>query len=275
MSAPRARWVVGLGAKVRIDLRWWLLALAMAAVAVRLGFWQMERAELKEAMQGRYFDRLAMAALPCAHLAAARDVAFLRIALTGRFEPGREYLWDNRTYQGQAGYEVLTPFVCTDGTRVLVDRGWIATGGDRARLPRWFTPIVPVSLVGFVFVPASGVQWFISSAWPVGWPKRVGRLDLERIVREQTLPVPVAADPVASDPAVADRVIGARVAAARATELSGAGAMYRYPIIIDGAGSGTFAYNFEPASISPLRNRGYVVQWFAIAVGILGYLGYR
>ena len=63
--------------------------------------------------------------------------------------------------------------------------------------------------------------------------------------------------------------------AAGATAVPGPGATYRYPIIVDGGGNGTFAYNFEPSSISPTRNRGYVVQWFAIAAGILGYLGYR
>ena len=176
------------------------------------------------------------------------------MTLTGRFVPGREYLWDNRTYQGRAGYEVLTPFTCNDGAQLLVDRGWIGTGDDRARLPRWNTPTAPLNLVGFVFVPAMGATWLQSTArgdWATNWPKRIGRLDIQRIAEDQS------------------------ASSGQAAAATPAHQTYRYPVIVDGGGSGAFAYNFEPASISPTRNRGYVVQWFALAAGILGYLGYR
>ena len=268
MRASRSRWIVPLGRRTSVDLRWWLLAFAMAAVAVRLGIWQMDRAALKETMQQHYYDRLAMAAVPCATLAHALDPAFLRVRLEGRFVPGREYLWDNRTYQGRAGYEVLTPFACADGTRLLVDRGWIPTGDDRDRDQRWPTPDAPVILAGFVFVPAVGVQWLADAAWPSGWPKRIGRLDMTRIAQDQG--EQSTAPP--GRPVTVERLVE------RVVERVGEGVgdgMYRYPVIVDGAGSGTFVYNFEPASISPTRNRGYVVQWFALAVGIVGYLGYR
>ena len=262
MTNTNPLWLVHVG-RIRIDARWWLLAIGLAAVAIRLGIWQMDRAELKEAMQRRYYDRLAMTAEPCAnvrHAGDAQEAAFFRVSLAGRFVPGKEYLWDNRTYHGEAGYEVLTPFVCNDGTQLLVDRGWIGTGKGRDQLPRWETPVTPVNLVGFVFVPASGgalFNWFTSSEWPSAWPKRIGRLDLERIAQDQQL--------------------GGKYDDSSARQAGGrvANNMYPYPIIVDGPGSGTFAYNFEPASVSPIRNRGYVVQWFAIAAGILGYLGYR
>jgi cytochrome oxidase assembly protein ShyY1 len=107
------------------------------------------------------------------------------------------------------------------------------------------TPVDTVDLVGFVYAPAAAAVNFAPADWPAGWPKRIGQLDIEHIARD-----------------------------AQARPGSGAG-QYRFPLIVDGGGPGTFAYNFEAASFSPVRHWGYAVQWFAMAAGIVLYLGYR
>ncbi len=69
---------------------------------------------------------------------------FRRIAVSGRFEPSRQFLLDNRSHAGKPGYEVLTPFVLDDGQRILVNRGWVPFRGYRDQLP-------DVSMTGIAF----------------------------------------------------------------------------------------------------------------------------
>jgi cytochrome oxidase assembly protein ShyY1 len=227
----------------QVDLRWWLLAIAMAAVAVRLGIWQLDRADQKIALQDAYYDRIALNPVPCARAVGEPRPAYVRVRLDGRFETGREYLLDNRTSDATAGYEVLTRFRCTDGTLFLVNRGWIPGGSSRDRLPVWTTPSEPVRLTGFVYVPTGLPPLIDQDDWPVAWPeagpKRIGYLDPERLHTE------------------------------------GPPEQFRYPVYVDAAGPGVFKPNYAVESVSPDKHWGYAVQWFAIAAAILAYLGYR
>jgi surfeit locus 1 family protein len=109
------------------------LTLALLTLFVSLGRWQWSRASEKELAQTQ-FERGGAALQP-----GSRDLAslgrFQRVQLTGRFEPDRQFLLDNRSHAGKPGYEVLTPFLLDDGRRVLVNRGWIPFTGYRDRLP--------------------------------------------------------------------------------------------------------------------------------------------
>ncbi len=227
----------------QIDLRWWLLAIAMAAIALRLGLWQLDRAEQKIELQDAYYNRIATEPVGCGEATRSSAPAYLRVRLEGRFLPGREYLLDNRTANGVAGYEVFTAFRCTDGTRFLVNRGWISAGASRDVLPTWQTPSNVVRLTGFIYVP-TGLPPLVGEdhwpeAWPASGPKRIGYLDAERLKAE------------------------------------GPPTQFRFPVFAEGAGPGVFTPNYEAESVSPDKHWGYAVQWFAIAAAILAYLGYR
>jgi len=61
---------------------------------------------------------------------------FKRVAFSGgHFEPAHQFLLDNISHAGKAGYEVLTPYVLRDGRRILVNRGWVSFSGYRDQLP--------------------------------------------------------------------------------------------------------------------------------------------
>lgn len=112
-----------------------LAGLALLALTVSLGNWQLRRAEEKRALQAR-IDALATRP-PVALRADAVDVPeWLPLRLEGRWRGEATILLDNRTHGGRAGYHVLTPLELADGSGVvLVNRGWVAAGPDRARLP--------------------------------------------------------------------------------------------------------------------------------------------
>lgn len=109
--------------------------LAAVLITVQLGNWQLRRAREKAALQAQ-LDVLAARPAGALRADALRPPEWLPLRLEGRWlEEGTIYL-DNRTHRGRAGYHVFSPFVLADGSgAVLVNRGWIAAGADRGRLP--------------------------------------------------------------------------------------------------------------------------------------------
>lgn len=125
-----------------------LIALALVALFVRLGFWQLDRARQAEDLKTEVDSR---ARSPTIELNAATtlppDMRFRRVHVTGRFEPDQQIFLDNQMHEGSAGVRVITPLrVAARETRVLVDRGWIPLGASRERLPQ---PEVPAGEVEF------------------------------------------------------------------------------------------------------------------------------
>jgi surfeit locus 1 family protein len=112
---------------VRLERRDWVglaVAFAVAAVCVRLGFWQLDRLH-----ERRAHNALVLAArrLPPLELTgtvtldAARD---RRLHARGVYDYHAERLWRGRAYEGIPGVDLVTPLRLADGAAVLVDRGW-------------------------------------------------------------------------------------------------------------------------------------------------------
>jgi len=111
-----------------------LACLALALLTLQLGNWQLRRADEKSALQAR-LDALAQQA-PRTVDGRARPDDGQPVVLVGRWRGAGTVFLDNRTHGGRAGYQVFTPLELADGSgQVLVNRGWIAAGLDRARLP--------------------------------------------------------------------------------------------------------------------------------------------
>ncbi len=60
---------------------------------------------------------------------------FQRLSVTGTLDGAHQFLLDNRSWRGTAGYEVLTPLRRPAARTLLVDRGWVPFTGSRRRLP--------------------------------------------------------------------------------------------------------------------------------------------
>jgi cytochrome oxidase assembly protein ShyY1 len=134
------------------------LALVFAVACVLLGRWQW----------GRYEDRSVQATAVTTHYAAtpvplgsvtsrlppSEADQWLRVTATGRYAAGKQLLVRNRALDGQPGLEVLVPFDVSgdlSGTRVFVDRGWVANADAAADLPEVPPPPTgEVALVGWL-----------------------------------------------------------------------------------------------------------------------------
>lgn len=129
--------------------------LAVAALCAALGVWQLDRARETRQLAAAYerLGRDAPIAVTSSQLPAAA-VALRRVTAHGTFDPRYLVFVDNRVLNGVPGYHVVMPLRLEGGDRyVLVNRGWIAAGPDRSRLPEIRTPTAPVDVNGIAVVP--------------------------------------------------------------------------------------------------------------------------
>jgi surfeit locus 1 family protein len=142
---PRARAVVTL-----------LAALAGVALAARLGFWQLDRADQKIALQTSLEARSREPVLDGPSLARSPLFAAAqhhrRVALRGRWLAERTVFLDNRQMDGKVGFFVVTPLALDAApATVLVERGWAPRNfASREALPPIETPTSAVTVAGVV-----------------------------------------------------------------------------------------------------------------------------
>ncbi len=119
------------------------LALAFAVVCIFLGRWQWGRYEERSVQAQAVSSHYAAAPVPLGSVTArippSEEDQWLRVSATGRYATGQQLLVRNRSLDGQPGLEVLVPLDLSGdltGTRVFVDRGWVANADSAADLPQ-------------------------------------------------------------------------------------------------------------------------------------------
>jgi surfeit locus 1 family protein len=125
-----------------------IAAIVTIAATARLGFWQLDRAHQKEALQAQY-ER--MRAAPVLELGGAHTQAerYRRVAVSGEFDTQHEILLDNQVHQGMAGYHVLTPLRIAAGDKlVMVNRGWIGRIKEYPSIPDIPSELGTITITG-------------------------------------------------------------------------------------------------------------------------------
>jgi surfeit locus 1 family protein len=144
---------------------WVLLVAALLGVALtlRLGLWQLDRAAQKTRLQEQIESRRTMPVLNTAGLSGAAPEALhqRRVALQGQWVPAAVVYLDNRQMRGRPGFYVLSPFALSDGTAVLVQRGWLPRDAqDRTRVGAPDLPEGPQVLIGRLAPPPARLLEF-------------------------------------------------------------------------------------------------------------------
>ena len=111
-----------------------LLTLVGVALFVNLGRWQWNKGNFRAA-EAAQFAHGTDTAEPLAARGLEQVPRFQRITVTGKLDPARQFLLDNRTNEGRPGYEVLTPLYRDGHDAILVNRGWVPFSGYREKLP--------------------------------------------------------------------------------------------------------------------------------------------
>jgi surfeit locus 1 family protein len=221
---------------LRVSLAPTLVVVVLLPVLVGLGLWQLQRAEEKRQIAAEFEAGAQPVTVqdPGALRALGELPRFQVVRLSGRYVPGRQFLLDNMTDGGAAGYRVLTPFEAEGSdVWVIVDRGWVARGFD-GTLPDVTVEDGLRSVEGRTNrLPRPGLELAGSPAVEGGWPRvvqfpRLG--DLEAILGR-----PLAGAVVLLDPAAEDG----------------------------------FLRRWQPIEFGPERHVGYAVQWFALAATLV------
>ena len=115
-----------------------LLVLAGTALCVRLGVWQLERLTLRRAFNDHYL--VASVSAPLILTAAPQDdltgMEYRMVTVTGTYDPANQVVLRNQFHDNQPGYFLLTPLLLSDGSAMIIERGWIPADGN-ARPADW------------------------------------------------------------------------------------------------------------------------------------------
>lgn len=170
-------------------------AILMLALLVSAGFWQLGRAEEKRVIAAEQIYRGEKGTLVIEPgllaTAALERLRHRRARASGRYRADKQYLLDNRTHRGVAGYHVLTPLrLRGSDVHVLVNRGWQPVGPDRARLPEITVSAQALAEDGLVVAPpASGLALGSTGYDGQSWPRVVQQVDLARMQAQLGAPL--------------------------------------------------------------------------------------
>ncbi|MFC7302412.1 SURF1 family protein [Cognatiluteimonas weifangensis] len=219
----------------------WALALLAIALFTRLGLWQLQRMQQKQAMlaavagvlQARQPQPLAVAADP------QRRAGYDWSAGRGHFLAAPAVLLDNQSREERAGVRAYRVFQPAVGTPLLVELGWLPLPGDR-RLPAVPRPAGEWQLAGLLTPPpAAGL----------GGGAALARADGALLT-------------LALDPPTLRRALDLPALAPRVLKLDPAQALDAGPGYVRDL-------DILPNTLPPERHLGYAVQWFALAAAVL------
>ena len=218
-----------------------LVVLVLLPLMVFLGFWQLSRGQEKQALLQSYAERRAAQPISVAQLETVADPAFRRVQLRGQFDAAHSVLLDNRMRDGKAGVELLQPFHDqTSGQWLLLNRGWLPWP-DRRTPPAFTTPDQPLNINAWVYVAPGETFQLHADPAAAKWPRLLTALHPQALWAE--------------------------------LERSG----FAFELRAE-AGPATYETQWPVVAMGPEKHLGYVVQWFAMALALLGlylYLGWH
>ncbi len=165
-----------------------VLALALAALFVRLGLWQLDRLAWRRALNAEVAAHISAPPVPVDSL--PRDSAamrYRRVRIHGVFDYANEIVITQRIRGGSPGVNLLTPLrVPGHDTAYLVNRGWVYSPDGRNIDATTWRERDTVAVLAFALPAPSHVE----NASGAVSPKIMRALDLDAV--QKGLPYPVA-----------------------------------------------------------------------------------
>lgn len=227
-----------------------LVTLVVFTLLVKLGLWQLSRAEFKQQWQQTLVLREQQAALNYTQLLSltqteptdAEEAALLtgyRLSINATPVKQPLLLLDNQVYQGQVGYLAYQLFEVTpDSPWILVELGFVSAGKDRQILPA-LTPITAgqYQLTGRVYQ---------KQANPLS-DELHPEMQVDKPIRFQNLAMPALAKLLHHDIAAA-------------------------VLQPDSVPQYSLPQPWVPIPLSAQKHQGYALQWFTMAAVFLGLM---
>jgi surfeit locus 1 family protein len=165
-----------------------VIAVALAALFVRLGFWQLDRLAWRRALNAEVAAHITAPPVTVAML--PRDSAamrYRRVLVRGVYDYPNEVVITQRIRGGSPGVNLLTPLrVAGSDSAYLINRGWVySPDGKTVDQAQWREPDT-VEVLAFA-LPANTSD---ASAAGASGPKLMRSLDFDAV--QKGMPYPVA-----------------------------------------------------------------------------------
>lgn len=203
-------------------------------VTIALGFWQLERAEEKQALLSEYQGRELANPVVFNTQDSAVDQQYRRVRATGEFINSHTLLLENRIRHGKPGFEVLTPLALGEGQPWLwVNRGWIAGSLDRSQLPKVPDVTGSTTVWGHLYQAIDKPFTVGAETWRPQWPQVLQNFDTALLAAHLKTP------------------------------------FYPYTLRLDQESPAALETGWEVVNLSPATHTGYAVQWFTMALALV------
>ena len=111
------------------------LIFATLVLLISLGFWQLDRADEKRAIEGQIDSANSGDVKLIDSAEFLKDKEYYHVRLQGSYIGDKQFIYDNQIVDQISGYYVLTPLVLKgDSKAVLINRGFIPWNGRRDKL---------------------------------------------------------------------------------------------------------------------------------------------
>lgn len=213
-----------------------LILIVCIPTFIKLGLWQLNKAQLKQEIQTSYNQSLDDHALSLPEQLDNLDSwNYKKVKISGHYDTQYQILLDNQVEQSRGGFHVITPLKI-DGRDeyVLINRGWIAGNENHTTLPDVTTPTAKVEIIGLVWLPSKKIFSLESEAQKSQWQSVWQNMDMKRY--QASVPIKVL------------------------------------PIVIKldtKSDAGGFVRNWQLPAEKIATNMGYAYQWFGFAIASL------
>ncbi|MEI6868686.1 MAG: SURF1 family protein [Methylophilaceae bacterium] len=106
---------------------------------IKLGFWQLDRADQKKIINMAFVERQNQPPIPLNKETIQMpiiDIIWHHVTISGEFLNDKNIILDNQVVQEKAGFLIYTPFKILDSNKIiLVNRGWYPLSNSRNDVP--------------------------------------------------------------------------------------------------------------------------------------------
>lgn len=213
---------------------WFLITLTAFAILIKLSWWQLDRAAEKTGQLQQQSEWQAQGPVNWTQLQRIdlSQADLLQFADLGQWLAPMVWLVDNKIVDGKVGYDVVVPvqFSRFDAP-LLVNLGWIEGAGSRAELPEFEIP-EHLAVEGVLRTTFGNIRLGQNLEDHGQWPMRIQQIELDDLAAY--LPQPA------------------------------------FPAVIYQQGASPFVTHYQAVVMPPEKHRGYALQWFLLAVAVVG-----
>ena len=113
--------------------------LIVFSILIKLGLWQLERADHKKNLNESYKLRQSEKVIDLnihKSINSKESILWRRVSLNGSFYKEKNLIVDNQIFKHEAGFNILTPFkINGTGMTILINRGWHKNLINREQIP--------------------------------------------------------------------------------------------------------------------------------------------